>query len=117
MPSAMGYVNVGVFLAVLEVTQARLILRVRPRVAQAIFGIESLVSIQQQATDGDRQPAQTWPYKGSLETSWAVECSRIIVQPTPKRCLECLIRLQDRRVAPVGVQIQGLGPVCVVKHT
>jgi hypothetical protein len=38
----MGYVHVGVLLAVLEVARARLVLRVRPAIARMVFGVENL---------------------------------------------------------------------------
>ena len=38
----MGYVHVGVLLAVLEVAPARLVLRVRPAIARMVFGVENL---------------------------------------------------------------------------
>ena len=41
----MGYVHVGVLLAVLEATPARLVLRVRPAIARVVFGVENLAVV------------------------------------------------------------------------
>lgn len=42
MPSGLGYIQVGVFLAVAELGEQGLVLRVRPAIIRMMFGIENL---------------------------------------------------------------------------
>jgi hypothetical protein len=45
VPGAMGYMDVGVFLAVMEVGAGLLKLRVRPAILRMMFGIENLQAV------------------------------------------------------------------------
>jgi hypothetical protein len=45
VPGAMGYMDIGMFLAVMEVGAGLLLLRVRPAIVRMMFGIEDLRAV------------------------------------------------------------------------
>ncbi len=61
VPSAFGYVNVGVLLAVLEVAPGQLVLRTRPALMRLMFGIKNL-------TAAPDESVTIFPFRGRFQT-------------------------------------------------